>query len=239
MKTNLIKSTMHKGILRLVLTVLLGCTILIGVNGQVMKMKSHDYFLPRKGQSMVEFYTGSPYVAIGLYSYGISDRFSVGAIYGYTPFVKAFGLRIKSVIAQPSENFRISLKSPFLYYPHMDPNDNKSWVLAWPTMNFEWKLKNEARIWVGFGVVGAARTDYLRGERPYQHLYTNENHKEDYDFMAGIYNTFQFGYSKPISNKLSFVVEVAPVMQGFKLKSKDGFLDLIPVVVTTGLSYSF
>ena len=59
------------------------------------------------------------------------------------------------------------------------------------------------------------------------------------ELMAGIWNTFQFGYSKPISNKFSFVVEVAPVMEGFKLKSKQGFLDTAPLIGTVGLTYSF
>lgn len=57
--------------------------------------------------------------------------------------------------------------------------------------------------------------------------------------MYSLFNTFQFGYSKPLSNSWSFVAEVAPVMEGFKLKSPNGFLDTTPVVLTVGLTGSF
>jgi hypothetical protein len=54
-----------------------------------------------------------------------------------------------------------------------------------------------------------------------------------------LWNTFQIGYSKPVSDKLSFVIEVAPVMKGLKFTTPHGLLDGLPVIVTTGLSYSF
>jgi hypothetical protein len=54
--------------------------------------------------------------------------------------------------------------------------------------------------------------------------------------MEGVFNTFQFGYSKPISSHSSIVIEVAPVMEGFRLKSKSGFLDAFPVIVTAGFT---
>jgi len=240
MKTNFKKSAMHSLVFRLVLIVLIGCVTTNVIIGQAIKMKSHDYLLPGKGKSMVEFYTGSPYVAIGQYTYGISNRFAVGIIYGYTPFVKAYGFRLKAVVAQPSENFRINFKSPFFYYPHTVPKDDEPWVAAWPTLNFEWKLKNEARLWAGFGIMSAACMDYLLGdEEGEKQMPVGDPGMSKEEEMLRIYNTFQIGFSKPISNKMSFVIEVAPVMEGFKIKSKDGFLDIIPVVVTTGLTYSF
>jgi hypothetical protein len=239
MKTELVNPQIQNGILRLALIILITWVSLNFAFGQSRKIYDHDYLLPQKGKSMVEFYTGSPYVAIGQYTYGVSNRFAVGVIYGYTPFVKAYGFRLKAVVAQPSENFRINFKSPFFYYPHSEPKDDEPWVAAWPTLNFEWKLKNEARLWAGFGIMSAACMDYILGEEEEKQMPVGEPGMEKEEEMLRIYNTFQIGYSKPISNKMSFTIEVAPVMEGFKIKSKDGFLDLIPVVVTAGLAYSF
>ncbi|MEP6793207.1 MAG: hypothetical protein ABJB16_02690 [Saprospiraceae bacterium] len=240
MKTYFTKATLKIRILHLALVTLIILTS-FDVTGQENLIKVHDYLMPQKGKSMVEVYTGLPYVAIGQYSYGFSDRFSAGIIYGYTPFVKGFGFRIKSVIAEPDQSMRISLKSPFIYYPKSEGQNKEPWVLAWPAVNFEWKLKNEAKIWAGAGIMGAACTEYLfksgsHMDEP-EHIHTEKMEKDEK--MFAIYNTFQVGYSKPFSQNLSYVIEVAPVMKGFKLKSPDGFLDALPVIVTTGLSYSF
>ncbi len=83
--------------------------------------------MPVKGKSKIEFYSGLPYVALSQYSYGFSNRFSVGVIYGYTPFEKGYGLRIKALLTKPSESFRLNLKSPLIYYPGMKSGDNEPW----------------------------------------------------------------------------------------------------------------
>ena len=67
----------------------------------------------------------------------------------------------------------------------------------------------------------------------------DDNETSEEEEEASLFNTFQIGYSKPISDKWSFVIEVAPVMEGFKLKSPNGFLDTAPIIVTVGLSCSF
>ncbi len=241
MKNYASKTKMNRGIFHLCLITFIGLLSFHTLSGQDKKVYDHDYLMPQKGKSQVELYSGIPYVAIGLYSYGFSDRFSAGLIYGYTPFAKGYGFRIKSVLAQPSTNFRINLKSPFIYYPHMKSGEGDPWVLAWPAVNAEWKLKNGARIWTGVGLVGAGCLDYLMtsisGKE--KKMMPDGPVMEKEGVMAGLWNTFQFGYSKPVSNHLSYVIEVAPVMEGFKLKSKSGFLDAIPVIATVGLSYSF
>jgi hypothetical protein len=194
---------------------------------------------------MVEFYSGLPYVAIGQYAYGFSNRVSVGVIYGYTPFEKGYGLRVKAVIAQSPESFRLNFKSPLIYYPGMKKEDGEPWALAWPTVNGEWKLKNGSRIWTGVGLVGAACVDYLLGteedepDGPESGPWDPPMPSGEEMKMYSLFNTFQFGYSKPLSNHWSFVAEVAPVMEGFKLKSPNGFLDTAPVVLTIGISGSF
>lgn len=227
--------------LQLVLILLIGWLPFHSVLSQERKVFNHDYLLPPRGKSMVEMYSGIPYVAIGQYAYGFSDKVSVGIVYGYTPFVKGYGLRVKAIVAQPSESFRLYAKSPFLYYPKTKNGEGDPWVLAWPTLNAEWKFKNGGRCWAGAGVIGAGCYDYIfrREAEMKEHQDGDKPSGGEEELMAGIWNTFQFGYSKPISNKFSFVVEVAPVMEGFKLKSKQGFLDTAPLIGTVGLTYSF
>jgi hypothetical protein len=129
----------------------------------------------------------------------------------------------------------------------MRAGDAEPWVLAWPSVNGEWKLKNGARIWTGIGVIGAACVDYVfkpKGGHASEEHHHHEGHegmhpKSNDEEMASLFNTFQFGYSKPLSDKWSYVIEVAPIMEGFKTKSPNGFLDTAPVIVTMGLTWSW
>lgn len=275
MKTYYNTKDLRTSIVYFVLIIVIVFTTLVKAHAQVKEVFNHDYLMPQKGTSMVEFYSGLPYVAIGQYSYGFSNHFSVGVIYGYTPFEKGYGLRMKAILAQPSESFRINVKSPFIYYPGMKKIDGEPWMAAWPAINGEWKFKNGSRIWTGVGLMGAACVDVIFPSKEHDHgghEHGDSEHDEhkpkgpNHDpgpttppgvtttpfhvietpmqgkgemKMYSLFNTFQFGYSKPLSNSWSFVAEVAPVMEGFKLKSPNGFLDTTPVVLTAGLSGSF
>jgi len=261
MKTYSNLNNLKTSIIYFVLIILVVFTTIVKAQAQEKEVSNHDYLMPQKGKSMVEFYSGLPYVAIGQYSYGFSNRFSIGVIYGYTPFEKGYGLRMKAIIAQPSESFRINVKSPFIYYPGMKKEDGEPWMAAWPAVNGEWKFKNGSKIWTGVGLMGAACVDVIFPSEGHEHGgHDHGDHKpkgpnhdpepttppiitpmqvKSAEKMYSLFNTFQFGYSKPLSNSWSFVAEVAPVMEGFKLKSPNGFLDTTPVVLTIGLSGSF
>ena len=241
MKSHSHMASSQKIIFQWALIILIGLSPFQLALSQERKIADHDYLLPAKGKSMMEVYSGIPYVAIGQYTYGFSNRVSVGVVYGYTPFEKGYGVRLKAVIAQSSESFRLYLKSPFLYYPKTKKGEGDPWILAWPSLNAEWKLKNGTKLWAGAGVLGAGCYDYIfrRESEKIEQMEKDIPVDEKPPLMAGIWNTFQFGYSKPISRKMSFVAEIAPVMEGFKLKSKEGFLDTAPVIITVGLSYSF
>lgn len=248
MKTYFKTTTAHAILISLVLILCIDLSAQHTISGQDKGKTQHDYLMPAKGKSMVEFYSGIPYVAVAQYGYGISNKFSLGFFYGYTPFEKGYGLRLKAIIAQPSASFRLNVKSPLIYYPGLK-TEGEPWVLAWPTLNGDLKLKNGARVWAGVGLIGAACVDYLfqpgGHEEADEHIHP-EGHdpnepmpsKEEED-MFSLFNTFQLGYSKPLSRNWSFIAEVAPVMEGFKLKSPNGFLDTAPIIVTLGLSCSF
>lgn len=209
---------------------------------QNKRSKDHDYLLPKKGKSMFGLNSGIPYIGIAEYSYGISNRFSAGIIYGYTPVLLGFGLRLKAVIAQPNESVRFYLKSPLIYYPKTIALGGEPWLLAWPTLSVEWKLKNGARVWTGLGIVGAACADFIFGGEESDKEASRNNGSETFNEkemeMADLWNTFQFGYSKPLSNKFSFMLEIAPVMRGLKLSPTVEWIGGPPVIVTFGLSYS-
>lgn len=242
MKSSLVSLKMKNGLCSLALILLTGFCSINAVTGQESISSNYDYLMPEKGKSMFEFYTGLPYIAIGQYSYGFSEKFSAGIIYGYTPHVRGYGVRVKAIIAQPSESMRIYFKSPFIYYPKMSPEVVDPWVLAYPSLNIEWKFKNGGRLWTGVGVIGVACLDYLIGSEEEEE---NESHgprtgpetmvKEP---MAEIMNTIQFGYSKPLSKRSSFVIEVAPLMEGIKFVTPHGMIHDLPAAVTLGLTYS-
>jgi len=239
MKTNLAKIANWNVAFRMFFILVVSLTTFHTAIGQQKRIWDHDYLLPAKGKSMLDFYTGVPYVAVGQYSYGFSHRFSAGVFYGHTPINKGFGLKVKAVLAEPSASFRINLKSTFIYYPHMEYGEGDAWVLGWPAVNTEWKLNNGSRFWTGVGVVGVSCVDMLLKPKEKKSMPSSDGPVVEGKEMKGVWNTFQFGYSKPISNHSSFLIEVAPIMEGFRLKSKSGFLDAFPVIITTGLSYSF
>jgi len=206
--------------------------------GPTCEMKSHDCLMPGKGKSMVSLYTGVPYIGVGEFAYGISNRLSVSAFLGVTPVNYAFGSRIKAVVIETSGNFRVNLKTTVIYYPFMEFGDGDPWGLGWQAANAEWKLKNGSRFWAGAGILGVSCLDKLFPSKSGKKMMPKDPEEEEME-MEGVFNTFQFGYSKPLSNHTSFVVEVAPVMQGLKLKEKSGFLDAFPVIVTTGFTHTF
>ena len=248
MKTNL-KNQSWSGTITQILLVIALVQISIGSGnaqyyvepqpkGQACEMKSHDYLLPGKGKSMVSLFTGVPYIGVGEFAYGVSNRLSVSAFLGVTPVNYAFGSRIKAVVIETSGNFRINLKTTVIYYPFMEFGDGDPWGLGWQAANAEWKLNNGSRFWAGAGILGVSCLDKIFPSKGGKKMMPKDPKEEEME-IEGVFNTFQFGYSKPLSSHTSFVVEVAPVMQGLKLKEKSGFLDAFPVIVTAGFTHTF
>lgn len=56
---------------------------------------------------------------------------------------------------------------------------------------------------------------------------------------GGIWNTFQLGFSKPMTRRVNFQFEAAAVLKGTRLSPSDRWIAGPPVIVTTGLTYSF
>ena len=184
---------------------------------------------------MATLLTGIPYVAIAELAYGFTDRFSVGVLGGIVPHNPGYGLRLRYLLAQPSEDFRVHLKMPVIYYPKaksLGCPECEPWFLAWPAVSAEWRRPSGTRWWVGAGLVAAACADTVFGRE-------NEAMETGGGIQEGTWNTLQFGFSKPITRRLAFQFEIAPVLKGLKLASRQNWVGGPPVILTTGFSYSF
>src|SRR5687767_14220218 len=85
------------------------------LHGQVNP--AYHHVLNHKGQSRVTVSTGIPYIAIGEYAYGVSDRVTIGVLGGVTPSIPGFGVRARAVLYETADRFRIYFCTPVLYYP--------------------------------------------------------------------------------------------------------------------------
>ena len=188
------------------------------------------------GKTIATFATGIPYIGITEVAYGFTNRFSAGAIAGVLGnLAPGYGLRFRYILAQPSQDLRIYFKAPVIYYPKARSfgcPDCDPWFLIWPTVNAEWRLANGTRLWCGVGVVAAAcATTVLGGDEEEEEMAEGLN--------EGVWNTLQIGFSRPITRRVSFQLEVAAVFKGLKLASSHNWLGGPPVILTTGFSYAF
>ena len=194
-----------------------------------------DDLIPRQGKSVATLLTGVPYAAIVEYAYGLTDRFSVGVIAGVLEnSLPGYGVRLRYIVAQPSRDFRIHFRMPIIFYPQARSfgcPGCEAWFLAWPALNAEWRLDRGVRVWAGAGAVATACASTVFHTR-------NEEMESGEGVHEGAWNTFQLGFSKPLTRRVSFQLEAAAVMQGTKLATKT-WVGGPPVILTTGFSYSF
>jgi hypothetical protein len=99
-----------------------------------------DYLFPRHGDFSAMGATGVPLLGIGELSYGVTDRFAVGAMGAATPDVgsirgtMAFGVRPRGVLYE-SGTWRAVLVVPVLYYPEVAGfGGREPWFLTRPTI---------------------------------------------------------------------------------------------------------
>ena len=114
-----------------------------------------DHLFPQKGKSLFTFATGVPYIAIGEYAYGFTDRFSVGVLVGVTPSIPGYGLRLNTILYK-NGNSRVYARVPLLYYPQTKGLGGEPWLLTWPVVNYEKTFESGLRFSVGGGIVAAA-----------------------------------------------------------------------------------
>ncbi len=166
---------------------------------QICGAASPDHLFTTEGHSMVTCTTGIPYVGIAEYAYGISNKTTIGFMYGQTPAVEGYGIRIRTIISQPAENLRIYFRSPIFYYPQTHDLGGEPWFLAWPAFNIEFTRNCGRRIWAGFGAVGACCAHSLGKTLG---LEKDDNEMMGTGFKGGIWNTIQTGAMQPITDHL-------------------------------------
>ncbi|MCR9285762.1 MAG: hypothetical protein NXI23_00075 [Bacteroidetes bacterium] len=212
------------------------------VSAQLKPELTDDSLFPGKGKSMFTLATGIPYVGIAEYAFGFSDKFAVGLIYGQTPVTAGYGLRLRAILFQRKDNFKISLRAPIIYYPKR--TGIEPWVLTWLSANAEWRLPSGLRFHGGIGAVGVECMDdiwdfvtlkKLSGpEHSHEHEHNHESEEEN--SMGKIWNTIQMGFSLPISKKMVFQTEASIVMDGFKVAGKD-WIGGPRTIITIGIAY--
>jgi hypothetical protein len=224
-------------------------------NAQVLTQSesSLDYLFPKKKSTMIMLGTGIPYVGIAEISYGISNRFSIGIMAGTTPIVPGYGIRVKSILFQKNQNFRIFFKAPILYYPKTKGLGGEPWFLTRPSLNAEWKFDSGIRVSAGIGLVAAACANDLLGlEHPHEEMkldsHADHDHhhemmpssmvKDDEGFMGATWNTIQTGIAIPLSKKMMFQSEFSLVLDGISI-ADDAWIGKVPVILFLGVSYSF
>ena len=230
--------------------IVLACLFIISIatnsHAQVVTKNGYDYLLPEKHKTMITIGTGVPYIGIAEYSYGFTDRFSVGLLVGTTTIIPGYGIRLKSVLFQNQSNFRIFMKTPILYYPQTKGLGGEPWLLTWPSFNAEWLFKSGIRWSAGMGVVAAACANDLFGiEHPHvkegAHHHDDDSihmHEEDEGFMGDVWNTIQTNIAVPVGNRFSFQAEVAVVFDGTSI-ADEAWVGDVPVIVFLGMSYAF
>ena len=201
-----------------------------------------DHLFSERGKSMVTVATGIPYIGIAEYAYGVSDRFSLGLIAGQTPKVTGYGLRVRAIIYQKNESFRLFVRAPVFYYPKTKGLGGEPWFLTWPVVGVEWRLNSGVRVSVGGGFVAAVCANALLGLKNGEHVHADglpagHDHEDEEGFMSGLWNTFHVGIAVPVSKRIMFQSEVSVVMSGFRIAGND-WVGRLPVIATIGFSYS-
>ncbi len=200
---------------------------------------SSDYLFANAGGSLVTASTGIPYLGITEYAYGISSKTTIGLMFGETPDVEGYGIRIRTVIAELSDNNRIYFRAPILYYPKTHELGGYPWFLAWPVLNLEHEYQSGMCVWAGMGAVGAGSQCTVEDGLGLDKDDDMDTHSTtSKGFEGGVWNTVQFGASQPIGEKFVAQAEFGLVMSGVKLALSSNWVGGTPVLLIMGVTYA-
>ena len=175
-----------------------------------------------QGQSRFTVATGIPYLAIGEYAYGISDRVTLGVLAGQTPSVQGYGIRARAVLYEPASDFRIYFCTPVFFYPHASIGGHGSWWLTRPNLNFEWMTPSGFRYKVGGSMIAVVSQRELTGGA-----------SEPVRFWDAVHGGFSF----PIGPRGTFQFEGSLVTRGLQVAGID-WVGGPPVILVIGTSWA-
>lgn len=172
---------------------------------------------------------GIPFIGISEIAYGISDKFTLGALTGITPRNSlGIGIRPRVVLLQSGDNFRLHLRSMLNYYPPTEEGfDNCPWILAHPIVSAEWSFPSGLRMNTGGGMVLAACTNSILHK-----LRFHQGGEDHNGFMDGTWNTLHVGASYPIGKHILLQSEAGPLLKGFR----PDWISGTPVFFNLGIS---
>ncbi|MBI2619885.1 MAG: hypothetical protein HYW57_07365 [Ignavibacteriales bacterium] len=184
----------------------------------------YDHVLNDKGTKRFTITTGIPYVVIGEYAYGISDRLTFGVLAGLTPNVEGYGIRGRIVLSEPRNDFRVYFCTPILYYPKTKELGGDPWWLIRPNINFEWITERGLRYKVGGSLIAASSHHTIFGD------------PSDAKFPPGVWNALHGGIALPIGSGVTFQCETSLVMNGLNVAGSD-WVGGPPVILVVGVSW--
>ena len=202
----------------------LALTLLVAGSGMLSAQVTHpyDHVLNDQGASRLTVATGIPYLAIGEYAYGVSDRVTVGFLAGVTPSVEGYGVRVRTVLHQSDPGFRIYFCTPVFFYPNASIGGHGAWWLARPNINFEWMTPQGFRYKVGGSLIGVVSQRELTG-----------NARE----APQLWNAVHGGISFPVGAALTLQLEASLVLRGLKVAGPD-WVGGPPVILVLGTSWA-
>jgi len=192
---------------------------------------SADYLFPRAGGFTATGATGLPFFGIGELTYGVSDRFAVGAVAAATPNIgrihgtMALGVRPRAVLFA-SGDWRSYVAVPVFYYPEVDGfgGNLEPWILVRPSVSLERRLPGGARASVGLGAIAAACTESIL------------TLGKERTMMGGVWDTAILGGSVPLSGRTQLFGEGSLIMSG--LVPARGWIGGAPVTALAGITTS-
>lgn len=186
---------------------------------------SFDHVINRQGESRVSLLTGIPIVGTAEYAYGVSDRLTFGVLGGFTPFEEAIGIRVRTVVYQKKESYRVYYCTPIVFYPQTNMPHAEPWWLIRPNINFEWLANSGLRYKFGGSLMGVASHRRIFGKSSNEKL------------SPELWSTIHAGVSMPVATQLSFQAEFSYITKG--LKTVDSFFGGPPILAILGFSYTF
>jgi len=197
------------------------------ISGKKALPDSFDHVINRRGESRVSFLTGIPVLGTAEYAYGISDRLTFGVFGGFTPFEEAIGIRVRTVVHQKSELFRVYYCTPIVFYPQATMAVAEPWWLIRPNINFEWLADSGIRYKFGGSVIGAASHRRVFG------IAGRENEQLSPELWTAIHG----GFSMPAGRRVSFQAELSYITKG--VHTIKDFFGGPPVIAIVGFSHTF
>jgi len=176
---------------------------------------AYDHVLNYRAQSRLTLATGIPYLAIGEYAYGLSDRVTLGVMAGVTPSVEGYGIRVRTVVHQTDPRYRVYFCTPVFYYPNAHISGHGSWWLTRPNINFEWMTPGGFRYKVGGSVIAVASAS------------------EPVSFWDAVHS----GISFPVGPVVTLQLEASLVTRGLQVTGTN-WVGGPPVILVLGTSWA-